>query len=241
MSELKGRRVLVVGVGTGAGRSIALALAASGADVLLASRSVERIAGICEEVRGLGASCSYHRVDATVREEVERLASTLEHSYGGVTDVVYNAGGYFSLDPVEAVSEELFDRAIALNLKGFFLVVKAFLSQVARARGGFVAVVASPAAILAGNVAYAASKGGLIWAVKRLAKELADRGVKVNCVGPGPTSHGLAPLEAQPAKLRSWDPHPASDIGWAVVYLLSTRSARLTGECLSLDGGLSIP
>lgn len=239
--SLRNRRVVVLGVGTGMGRSIALTLASLGATVIIGSRDVERITSICMEAHKYGAECYAYKTDVTVPDELRELAKVVLERHGGATDLVYNAGGYFSLDKIEEISEEFFEEALTLNLKGFFYAVKAFLEQVRGNRGSIVAISASPATILAGNVGYVASKGGLSWMIKRLAKELAPYGVRVNCVGPGPTSHEPAPLETGEAKLRTWEQHPASDVGWAVALLISRAMPRLTGECVTLDGGLSIP
>jgi len=239
--SLNGRRVVVLGVGTGMGRSIALALSSLGAKVILGSRSLERLRSICAEASKYGGDCHPYQVDVTRSDELQLLSQKVESEHGGATDLVYNAGGFFSLDPIQRVSEELFDSAYALNAKGFFLAVKAFLEQVQRASGSIVAIIASPATILAGSVAYAASKGAMEWMVRRLAKELAGSGVRVNCVAPGPTSHEPAPIEPGAARLRSWEQHPPSDVGWAVAILVSGALPRMTGECLVIDGGLSLP
>ena len=239
--SLRGRRVVVLGVGTGMGRSISLTLASLGATVILASRDVERLKSICSETAKHGADCHAYKVDVTSPAQLKDLARIIEERHGGATDLVYNAGGYFSLDKMEDITEEFFDQALALNLKGFFYAVKAFLSQVRRSKGSIIAISASPATILAGNIAYVASKGGLNWMIKKLAKELASEGVRVNCVAPGPTSHDPAPLETSEAKLRTWEQHPASDVGWTVALLVTKAMPRLTGECITIDGGLSIP
>jgi len=239
--SLRGRKVVVLGVGTGMGRSISLTLASLGATVILASRSLEKLNSICIETATQGAECYAYKVDVTSPAELRSLAETVEKKHGGATDIVYNAGGYFSFDKTEDVTEEFFEQALALNLKGFFYAVKAFLDQVKRNKGSIITISASPATILAGNIAYVASKGGLNWMVKKLAKELAPHGVRVNCVAPGPTSHDPASLETSEAKLRTWEQHLASDVGWTVALLVSRAMPRLTGECIIIDGGLSIP
>lgn len=239
--SLSGKRVLVLGVGSGMGRSIALSLASLGATVFLASRSLDKILSICRETSKFGASCYAYRADVTSKEDMNNLAMIIEENHNGITDLVYNAGGFFTTDTIDNVSLEFFEKALELNMKGFFIAVKAFSPQVRRSKGSIIAITASPATILAGNIAYVASKGGLEWMIKRLAKELAGEGVRVNCVAPGPTSHEPAPLETVEANLRTWEQHRASDVGWTVALLLTKAMPRLTGECINIDGGLSIP
>ncbi len=240
MALLEGVRSVIVGVGLGMGRSIALSMAREGAVVGLISRSRDRLERICGEVMGLGSRCYYEVGDAEDPASIGRAASSITSGMGGVDVLVYNAGGWFSLDNIDAIDEDYMLGAYRTNILGFFNTVKAFLREVERSKGVIIAIAASPKTILAGNVAYAATKGGLVWMTKRLAKELAPRGVRVVCVGPGPTLKDPSPLDPQEPQLLSPEPHPAVYVGEAVVAVASRKLYRLTGECIAIDGGLSI-
>ncbi len=241
MALLDGIRGVIVGVGHGMGRSIALSMAREGALIGLISRNRGRLESICREVEGLGSKCYYETADATDPTGLSKAAQRISSKLGGVDVLVYNAGGWFSLDGIEAIDEDFMINAYRTNVLGFFNSVKAFLREVEESRGVIIAISASPKTILAGNVAYASSKGGLIWMVKRLAKELGQRGIRVACIGPGPTSKDPSPLEPSDPGLLDPQPHPAVYVGEAVVAIASRKLYRLTGECVSIDGGLSIP
>ena len=237
---LEGLRGIVVGVGLGMGRSIALSMAREGASLGLISRSVERLKAICGEVEAFNVKCYYHAADATVKSSLEEAALSLTSSLGGVDVVVYNAGGWFSTSSVEELDEEFLLGALKSNIVGLFNTVKVFLEELAKTRGVLVVISASPKVILSGNAAYAAAKGGQVWMVKRLAKELAQKGIRVVAIGPGPTSKEPSPIEPEDPKLMDPKPHPAVYVGEAVVVVVSRKMYRLTGEYIALDGGLSI-
>lgn len=241
---LEGRVVFLVGVGSGMGRSIALSLGSRGASLGLVSRSRDRLESVCREALDAGAAaCEWAVGDATVDESLEAAFDELRGRLGRVWGLVYNAGGFFSTVGFEEVDVRFWRGALELNVVGAWRAVKLLASDLRAERGSVVAVGASPWTALAGNVAYASSKGALHYLVRRLAKELAGSGVRVNCVAPGPTSHSPAPIEAprDVVRLREARVETPWDVGEAVAFLLSPAGRRVTGECLSLDGGMSIP
>lgn len=233
-------RGVIVGVGPGMGRSIALSMAREGASVGLISRSVERLMSVCGEVERFGVKCYYHVADATNRKAMEEAASTITSRLGGVDALVYNAGGWFSMDAIDGVDEDFLLGAFKSNILGLFNSVKVFLGELVKSRGVIVVISASPKVILSGNVAYAAAKGGQVWMARRLAKELAPRGVRVVCIGPGFTRKDPSPLEPGDPRLGDPTPQPAIYVGEAVVAIISRKMYRLTGEYIALDGGISL-
>lgn len=241
MGKLDGESSVVVGVGTGMGRSIALALAREGSDIALISRTEHKLLDICSEVRLLGRKCVVAKADATKKEELNVAKNKIISELGEPSILIYNAGGFFTLDKVSDVSEELLDHAYNLHLKGLLFSVQTFLEGIKRRQGSIIVIAASPATMLAGNIAYTATKAAQIWFVKKLAKELQAFNVRVNSVSPGPTSHDKSSVKDLVVRLGSTEPYPAADVGEAVVFLTSRLSPRITGEDIILDGGLSIP
>jgi 3-oxoacyl-[acyl-carrier protein] reductase len=236
-----GKKAIIIGVGTGMGRSIALSLASRGWSLALLSRDLEKLKRICQEAGEKGIEC--HAIRADAAEESSLLSSLREakKKLGRVDALVYNAGGFFSLDPIDNLGVEMLDNASSLHVRGLFISVKEVLEELKKSRGSVVVIVASPSTIVAGNAAYAATKGAQLWLVKRLAKEMLSFGIRVNSVSPGPTSHDPSSPSDLKVRLGVAEPMPSWDVGEAVSFLLSDSSPRITGENLIMDGGLSIP
>jgi gluconate 5-dehydrogenase len=239
--DLNEKTAVIVGVGTGMGRSIALSLASKGWNLALLSRDAKRTGEICNEAEAKGIKCFPIVADAMDEGSLNEAMKEAKKKLGRVGALVYNAGGFFTLDGIESLSLDLLDKAYLLHLRGLILSVKALLDDLKSSKGSVVVVVASPATIVAGNAAYASTKGAQLWLVKRLAKELLSYGVRVNSVSPGPTTHDPSSPSDLEVKLGTYDPRPSWDVGEAVAFLLSESSPRFTGANLIMDGGLSIP
>ncbi len=238
--SLKSLNSIVLGVGLGMGRAIAYSLAREGSNIALTARDASKLKGICEELGSLNVKCAYYEADVTRKDDLERVRRDFSKSFGGVDILVYNAGGWFSTETIESIDEDFMIGAFKNNVLGFFNSVKVFMEDLVSRRGVIIAVSASPFVISSGNVAYSAAKGGLTWMVKRLAKEFSVKGVRVVCVAPGPTSRKAEPLEPGELRLRSLEPQRPYYVGELVAFLASRRSGRITGECVNVDGGLSI-
>lgn len=236
------KSAIIIGVGTGMGRSIALSLASKGWSVALISRDMGRMREICREAEEKGVKCYAVKGDAMEESSLLNALREAREKLKRVDALVYNAGGFFTLDTVETLSADMMDKAYLLHVKGLFLAVKEALNDLKASKGSVVVIAASPATIVAGNAAYASTKGAQLWLVKRLAKELLSLGIRVNSISPGPTSHDpSSPSDLKKVKLGSAEPMPSWDVGEAVAFLLSDSSPRVTGENFVMDGGLSIP
>jgi len=238
---MSSKGAVIVGVGTGMGRSIALSLSAKGWSVALLSRDLEKLNAICSESEKMGGKCFAIRADAMEEGSLRAALEEAKKLLGRVDALIYNAGGFFTLDNIENVNEELLDGAYRLHLKGLFTSVKSLLQELKETQGSVLVVAASPATAVAGNVAYAATKGAQLWFVKRLAKELMSYGIRVNSISPGPTSHDPSSPEQLKISLGSSQPMPSWDVGETAAFLLSDSAPRITGENIIMDGGLSIP
>jgi 3-oxoacyl-[acyl-carrier protein] reductase len=238
-------RTLVTGAGRGLGRAIALRLAADGHEIWAHYHASEAEAeSLLAEIEARGGAGRLVRFDVSSEEDVAASLLPLINSHGPVEALVNNAGatsnGYLAMLPAEE-----WRRVLAVNLDGFFFVTRACLKGMMAQRRGRVVNIASLAGERGnvGQVAYAASKAGLIGATKALALEMARWNVLVNAVSPGPLDVGMA-AGLDPEKLKPLIPlgrvGTADEIAGAVSYLLSADATYLTGQVISVNGGMGM-
>ena len=243
---LRGRVAIVTGGGRGIGRATVLRLAEAGADVVV---NYARNEAAAEEVAGLarrfGVRSSALRADVgSVREADALVAETLEH-FGSVDLLVANAGVWEGA-AVEEMSEELWDRVVAANLKGTWTVCRAAVPAMKRQGRGSIVIVSSTAGQRgeAFYSNYAASKGGQISFTKSLAVELAPA-IRVNSVAPGWVDTGMnTDVFGDDSFVRKiTDAIPlgrvasADDVALSIVFLASDWARHITGEILNVNGG----
>lgn len=243
---LRGRVAIVTGGGRGIGRATVLRLAEAGADVVVNYARNEEAA---EEVAGLARSAGVRAVAlradvGSVREAEALVAETLER-FGRVDLLVANAGVWEGA-AVEEMSEELWDRVVALNLKGTWTVCRAAVPVMKRQGRGSIVIVSSTAGQRgeAFYSNYAASKGGQISFTKSLATELAPA-IRVNSVAPGwvDTEMSTEVLGHDAHRKKATDGIPlgrvatADDVALSIVFLASDWARHITGEILNVNGG----
>jgi len=245
MSQLASKIAVVTGAGRGIGRGIALAFAGAGADVACVSRTVENSEKTAAEVRALGRKAWAYAVDVSDSAAVKESAAKIL-AYTGRVDVLVNNAGVTRDGLLMRMSEEDWDTVLDTNLKGAFLFTQAFSRALIKQRSGCIINVASVIGLIgnAGQCNYAASKAALIGFTKSLARELASRGITVNALAPGfietdMTAALNAEVRAEMLKripLNSFG--SADDIAQAALFLASRASRYITGQVLTVDGGM---
>jgi 3-oxoacyl-[acyl-carrier protein] reductase len=245
MSQLANQIAVVTGAGRGIGRAIALKLAQHGADVVCVSRTVENSEKVAAEVRALGRQAWAHAVDVSNAAGVQEAAGKILEQAGRVNILINNAG--VTRDGLlMRMSEEDWDAVLDTNLKGAFLVTKAFARSFIKQRSGRIINIASVIGLIgnAGQCNYAASKAALIGFTKSIARELASRGITANAIAPGfietdMTSSLTGELREQLLEkipLQSFG--QADDIAEAALFLAGPGSRYVTGQVLTVDGGM---
>ncbi|HED66212.1 MAG TPA: 3-oxoacyl-[acyl-carrier-protein] reductase [Planctomycetes bacterium] len=240
---LEGRVALVTGASRGIGRAIAERLAERGARVACIATRAENCAATVE---ACGDGARAFGVDVSDTDEVAAVVKAVQENLGGL-DILVNNAGVTRDQILLRMSEEDFDRVVAVNLKGSWNFIRAAARPLMKSRGRIVNV--SSVVGLTGNAGqanYAASKAGVIGLTKSVAKELASRGVCVNAVAPGfiETDMTADLPEAAAAELAASIPlkriGTPAEVAHVVDYLVSPGGAYVTGQTIVVDGGLSL-
>jgi 3-oxoacyl-[acyl-carrier protein] reductase len=250
MGPLSGKTALVTGGSHGIGREIALALAREGADVAIGylsdydrGRADSDAASVVDALRFLGRKACAVDGDVSDEDSVRRMFGVVQATLEGV-DILVNNAGFVSLSAVEDMTVETWDRMVAVHLRGTFLVTRAALPHMLSQRSGRVINMASQIGQVGREhyAHYAAAKGGIIAFTKALSREVAGRGVLVNCIAPGPVRTGIVPLEAgSPPDRQRYLPlervAEPSEIAPTAVFLASEASSFYVGQTLGPNGG----
>lgn len=247
MTQLEGKVAIVTGAGQGIGRATALTLARQGADVVVAEMVEQRIGGVVREIEGLGRRAHGVRVDVTRNDQVAEMVRQAVERMGRIDILVNNAGTDIVKDAVD-MSDDEWNIQIDVNLKGTFYCCRAAVPQMKE--GGAIVNIASVAGWVCypRGTAYAAAKAGVMGFTRSLAGEVARKGLRVNAIAPGPIDTPLAHevLDSMPPQqkeallngvvLGRWG--KPEEIAAAVAFLASDAASYITGETLSVSGGL---
>ena len=238
-------RVLITGASRGIGASCAEKFAENGFSVVVNyQRSDDKASEVAKKCLSLGApSAIIAKADVSSSDDVESLYDKA----GAVDTLVINAG-VASYSLLQDVSEDEYDRVMDTNVKGAFLVIKKFLPDMISQKRGNIIIISSMWGQTGGSceVVYSASKAALIGMTKALAKEVGPSGIRVNCVAPGVVetdmvaSLGREPLDSLASETPLCKNASPRDIANAVYYLASGESSFITGQVLSVNGGLLI-
>lgn len=245
MNQLENQIAVVTGAGRGIGRAIALKFASEGADVVCVSRTAENAEAAAAAVRELGRKAWAHAVDVSDSDAVSAAVTVILETAGRV-DILVNNAGVTRDNLVMRMSPEDWDTVLDTNLKGAFLFTKGFSRSFMKQRSGKILNIASVIGLIgnAGQCNYAASKAALIGFTKSIARELAPRGITANALAPGfiETDMTAALKDEMREELLKKIPlntlGQPEDIANAALFLASAAARYITGQVLTVDGGM---
>jgi 2-hydroxycyclohexanecarboxyl-CoA dehydrogenase len=244
--KLDGKTALITGGASGIGKATVLEFARSGARVICADINEAKAKEVAEEAAKTGQAAEAVAVDLSDPKSARRCAADVIARHGRV-DLLVNAAGWNEIQPFMENAPDYMDRVLAINLGGLIHLTQALLPPMIAAGKGKIVNVASDAGRVGsgGETVYAAAKGGVIAFTKSLAREVARYAINVNCVCPGPTDTPM--LATRPEKLREAfikaipfrrfaKPQEIAD---AILFFASPHSDYVTGQVLSISGGLT--
>ena len=242
--RLEGKVAVVTGAGQGLEAAIARKFAGEGARLVLADLRTGPVGRVVEEIVAAGGEAAAVQVDVTSDDDCRRMIATAVERYGGIEILVNNAG-IAGKGTVTEVSEEKWDQVLAVNLKGAFLASRHAVPHMERAGSGSIVCISSIAGLVGeeGQIAYHASKHGVIGLVRSMALDHAQAGIRVNAVCPGAlrtplleplTEERLERLNSKHAMGRIGEPE---EVARTVLHLASDESSFITGSALVVDGG----
>jgi 3-oxoacyl-[acyl-carrier protein] reductase len=243
--DLSGQTAIVTGASQGIGRAIASALGRAGAKVACVARNADKLNETVQAIVATGGTADAYSCDVTSSESVQQVVDAVVEKWGKLHIVINNAG--ITKDTlIPRMSDDDWDSVINTNLRGTFLFTRAATRPMMQARYGRIINIASVSGLTGnpGQSNYSASKAGVIGMTRTVAKELAGRKITVNAVAPGfietEMTEALGPVILEEVKKRV----PAKrlghvdDIAAAVLFLASASASYITGQVLTVDGGL---
>lgn len=245
--KMQDKVAVVTGAASGIGLATAAAFAKSGAHVVLADIAADKGERAAETIRSRGGSAKFIVMDVTEAASIEAFRGEALAWHGQV-DIVANIAGWGTIQPFIENSPEFWRKVIDLNLMGPIAVSRTFLDGMIERKSGKIVNIASDAGRVGslGETVYSAAKGGVIAFTKSLAREMAKFEINVNCVCPGPTDTPL--LAAEPEKFREAFKRVTpmrrfakpQEIADAVLFFASDNASFITGQILSVSGGITM-
>ena len=242
---------LITGAGSGIGRESALLFASEGAKVVVVDVAEKNGQETVAMIKQRGGEAAFHRADVSKSADVKAMISFAEISYNKL-DVLFNNAGIFHTNDQSVVdtTESVWDLVMNVNLKSVFLGCQFGIPALLRAGGGSIINTASFVAVLGAavpQIAYTASKGGILAMTREIAVEFARKNIRVNALCPGPVETPLlAQLLSDPARRQRRLVHipigrfaQATEIASAALFLASDESSYVTGATFAVDGGIT--
>ena len=249
-SNVSGKRILITGGASGIGAASALLLASRGAKVVIGDLAEDMGAGVAQQGQDAGNSIVFKKVDVTSGDEVRALFTFAMETLGGLDVVINNAGIDHQPAPMHELSDEDFDRNIAVNLKGVWHCMRAAVACMATNGGGHVINVASIAGLRSAPLlsAYSAAKHGVMGLTKSAAHEYARVNIRFNAVCPSfidtpMVRNTMANMDerAQQATIKASPMRrlgEVDEVSGAIAWLASDESSFMNGHAFTLDGGM---
>jgi 3-oxoacyl-[acyl-carrier protein] reductase len=247
--DLSGKVAIVTGSARGIGRAIALKLAEVGADIVLnditaASDSLESVS---TEIRALNRQVLAVTADVSLKDDVNRLIDAAANTFGHI-DIMVNNAGVTRDQLIMRMTDEEWDTVLNIDLKSAFLCTRAVLRHMLRQRGGRIISIASVVGIIgnAGQANYASAKAGVIALTRSVAKEVGSRGITANAIAPGFIETRMTEKLDDKQRQALLQHIPLGSIGTprdvaeAVAFLASDEAKYITGQVLSVDGGMAL-
>lgn len=240
------RVALITGGSRGIGKQVALKFAKNGYNIVVNYVSDNTdIKGLQEEFEKENVELLLVKADVTKKEEIQNLVKTAIEKFGHI-DVLVNNAGITKDGLLMRMKEEDFDKVIEINLKGTFLVTKEVIPYMMKKREGSIINISSVVGLVgnAGQSNYAASKAGIIGFTKSVAKELASRNIRANCVAPGFIKTDMTDVLSEEVKENIHNQIPLKRMGTPeevanlVYFLGSEESKYITGQVINVDGGM---
>ena len=245
--KITGKVAVVTGAASGIGLATAQALAQAGARIFIGDINVDAGSSAAAAINAAGGSAEFIRLDVTSDESIAECRKSVEQK-AGAADILVNCAGWSKIDYFANTGPDLWRKLIDLNYLGTLKVTHAFLGKMTERKSGKIVNVASDAGRVGsgGEAVYSGAKGAVIAFTKALARESARYTINVNCVCPGPTDTPL--LASIPEKQREALARAIpfkrfakpSEVADAVLFFASWRSDYLTGQVLSVSGGLTM-
>jgi len=241
---------LITGAASGIGRATALLFAREGAAVALADLNTDAVQRVAGEIAQSGGRAFFESIDVTRAADCRRLVERAIHEFGHI-DILFNNAGIIRRATVLDLSENDWDRVMAVNVKSIYLLSREVIPHMQKAGGGTIINTASGWGLTGGAKAavYCASKGAVVLLTKAMAVDHGSQQIRVNCICPGDTDTGMLREEAQQlgednsrflaeaAKRPLGRVGTPEEIAQAALYLASDASSFVTGSALVVDGG----